>query len=314
MNYFEYTIETTALGADLLPELLAELGVMSVQVTGPSEEPLRPTEYLSDEVKEREAEEPYAVIFYLEADDIHPEEVSPVVLQLQERLAALRSEQGALYGSLTLSRKLRGDEEWKDRWKAYFHATKVSERFAVCPSWETREPEDAREIVLTIDPGMAFGTGTHETTSLTLRLLEKYLQEGDTVIDVGCGTGILSIAASKLGASEVLGIDIEEEAVEASRENFERNNVGNAEARLGDLTKDVSMTADLVVANLLTNLVMELTADISKHLRDGGFYLMSGILTEHEARVRECLAANGFTVAEVLTSGEWIAISARKDA
>lgn len=314
MNYSEYTIETTALGADLLPEILAELGILSVQVTGPTEEPLRPTEYLSEEVKQREAEMPYGVIFYLEAEEHHPEEAPPVILQLRERLSELRREQGALFGSLALSLKVRGDEEWKDRWKAYFHAAKVSERFAVSPSWEERVPADEEEIVLSIDPGLAFGTGTHETTSLTLRLLEKYLREGDTVIDVGCGTGILSIAASKLGASYVLGIDIEEEAVEASRENFIRNGVSNAEARLGDLTKDVTMTADLVVANLLTNLVMELTADISKHLRDGGFYLMSGILAEHEARVRDCLAANGFTVQEVLADGEWIAISARKDA
>lgn len=314
MNYTEYTIETTAIGADLLPEVLAEFGILSVQVTGPSEEPLRPSEYLSEETRREEAETPYTVIFYLEAEGGHPEEALPEMLRLEERLSELRRDQGELYGSLAMSRKLRGDEEWKDRWKAYFHATKVSERFAVCPSWEERVPEDEDEIVLSIDPGMAFGTGTHETTSLTLRLLEKYLRKGDTVIDVGCGTGILSIAAEKLGASRVLGIDIEEEAVETSRENFRRNGVLHAEAELGDLTKGVSLKADLVVANLLTNLVLELTSDVSKHLRDGGFYLMSGILTEHEARVRACLASNGFTVREVLTSGEWIAVAAHKDA
>ena len=168
---------------------------------------------------------------------------------------------------------------------------------------------DDREVIR-INPGMAFGTGLHETTSLSADFLETYIQEGDKVLDVGCGTGILSIVASKLGASEVLGIDIDDEALAASIENLEANNVHNAVIKKADLTEGVDFKADLVVANLLTNLVIRLTGDIRNHLNSGGRYIMSGILTNQQDKVLEALKDNGFQWLAVAKQGEWCAIAA----
>ena len=182
----------------------------------------------------------------------------------------------------------------------------------VCPSWEEYEPASDEEVVISIDPGMAFGTGTHETTALTTLLMEKYLKPGEKVLDVGCGSGILSIIAARLGASRVLGIDIDDEAVTASEENGERNGVMDiARFQIGDLTEGVDFQADVVVANLLTHLVLRLSPDIPKHMLPGGRYVTSGILVEQEASVVQALEELGFTVLETAEKGDWCCIAAR---
>ena len=207
---------------------------------------------------------------------------------------------------------LRGDEEWKDKWKAYFKPTKITEHIVVCPSWEEYKPASDDEVVISIDPGMAFGTGTHETTALTTLLMEKYLKPGEKVLDVGCGSGILSIIAARLGASRVLGIDIDDEAVTASEENGELNGVmDTAHFQIGDLTEGVDFQADVVVANLLTHLVLRLSPDIPKHMLPGGRYVTSGILAEQEASVVQALEELGFTVLETAEKGDWCCIAAR---
>ena len=174
---------------------------------------------------------------------------------------------------------------------------------------EYEQDIEDREVIR-INPGMAFGTGLHETTSLSADFLETYIQEGDKVLDVGCGTGILSILASKIGASEVLGIDIDDEAVAASIQNLEANDVNNAIIKKADLTSGVDFKADLVVANLLTNLVIRLTGNIRKHLNSGGRYIMSGILTTQQDKVLEALEENGFEKLAIAEQGEWCAIAA----
>lgn len=215
-------------------------------------------------------------------------------------------------GSGKIRLTLRGDEEWKDKWKAYFKPTKITEHIVVCPSWEEYEPASDEEVVISIDPGMAFGTGTHETTALTTLLMEKYLKPGEKVLDVGCGSGILSIIAARLGASRVLGIDIDDEAVTASEENGERNGVMDiARFQIGDLTEGVDFQADVVVANLLTHLVLRLSPDIPKHMLPGGRYVTSGILVEQEASVVQALEELGFTVLETAEKGDWCCIAAR---
>lgn len=233
---------------------------------------------------------------------------------------------------------LRDDSEWKDAWKEYYHTAQVSEKFVVKPTWEDAHVDDGL-FVIEIDPGMAFGTGTHETTSLSLRLMEKYVKPGDKVLDVGTGSGILAIAAAKLGASEVLGIDIDEDAVRVANENINNNlasgtvldlknlatgtvpNEKTDDSRLdksrvravvGDLTEGIDFTADVVVANLLADLVMKLTSSVAKHMADDAIYITSGILVEKQKQVAECLTENNFTIVEILEDGEWCAIAAKK--
>ena len=179
------------------------------------------------------------------------------------------------------------------------------------PTWEDYEAGE-KELVIEIDPGMAFGTGTHETTSGCIQLMEKYMKPGDKVLDVGCGSGILSIAAALLGSRDILAIDIDPVAVEVTKENVELNNVSEyVDTRYGDLTKGVSYRADIVVANLMADLVMMLTKDVAKHLEDGGIYISSGIIDFKEEEVCETLKRCGFEIIEILKKGEWCTVAAR---
>ena len=183
----------------------------------------------------------------------------------------------------------------------------------VKPTWEEYTPKED-ELVIEIDPGMAFGTGTHETTSLCMKLMEKYLgehPEEKKILDVGCGSGILSICGALLGSREILGIEIDEDAVRVARENVEENHVEDAvKVMQGDLTKGVDFKADVIVANLMADLVMLLSEDARKHLTEDGIFISSGILVEKEEMVSAAIREAGFRIVEIAEDGEWCAIAA----
>lgn len=323
MNYYELQIETAGPGVELVENELTELGIAQFAVDDPNldiqmMDEAWGTEYVDREEILARKDRSATVTVYTET----LEEAEAIRRKLQDWMPAVRNRlasgvygenlNGASLGSGKMMLTLRGDEEWKDKWKAYFKPTKITEHIVVCPSWEEYEPASDEEVVISIDPGMAFGTGTHETTALTTLLMEKYLKPGEKVLDVGCGSGILSIIAARLGASRVLGIDIDDEAVTASEENGERNGVMDiARFQIGDLTEGVDFQADVVVANLLTHLVLRLSPDIPKHMLPGGRYVTSGILVEQEASVVQALEELGFTVLETAEKGDWCCIAAR---
>ena len=210
-----------------------------------------------------------------------------------------------------LSWKVVDDSEWKDNWKEYFKPAKLTDRIVIKPSWEEYSVAED-ELVIEIDPGLAFGTGTHPTTSLCIKLLEKYIEpERDTIIDVGCGSGILSIAAALLGAKDIAAVDIDPVAVEVTKENVELNHV-SPKIRVfeGDLTKGLNEKAEIVVANLMADLVIMLTKDIAAHLKGKSIYISSGILIEKKETVAAAIEACGFRILEILEEGEWCAIAA----
>ena len=323
MNYYELQIETAGPGVELVENELTELGITQFAVDDPNldiqmMDEAWGTEYVDREEILARKDRSATVTVYTET----LEEAEAIRRKLQDWMPAVRNRLASgVYGenlnayslgSGKIRLTLRGDEEWKDKWKAYFKPTKITEHIVVCPSWEEYEPASDEEVVISIDPGMAFGTGTHETTALTTLLMEKYLEPGETVLDVGCGSGILSIIAARLGASRVLGIDIDDEAVTASEENGERNGVMDiARFQMGDLTEGVDFQADVVVANLLTHLVLRLSPDIPKHMLPGGRYVTSGILVEQEVSVVQALEELGFTVLETAEKGDWCCIAAR---
>lgn len=323
MNYYELQIETAGPGVELVENELTELGITQFVVDDPNldiqmMDEAWGTEYVDREEILARKDRSATVTVYTET----LEEAEAIRRKLQDWMPAVRNRlasgvygenlNGDSLGSGKIRLTLRGDEEWKDKWKAYFKPTKITEHIVVCPSWEEYEPASDEEVVISIDPGMAFGTGTHETTALTTLLMEKYLEPGEKVLDVGCGSGILSIIAARLGASRVLGIDIDDEAVTASEENGERNGVMDiARFQIGDLTEGVDFQADVVVANLLTHLVLRLSPDIPKHMLPGGRYVTSGILVEQEASVVQALEELGFTVLETAEKGDWCCIAAR---
>lgn len=203
------------------------------------------------------------------------------------------------------------EEDWLNNWKQYFHPIPVGERLLIRPTWRT-EFDPGERVVLNLDPGLAFGTGTHETTRLCLIALERYIKEGATVLDVGCGSGILAVAALLLGAKSATGVDIDELAVKTARENAELNGVSSRfEALCGNLTDRVGGTYDIVFANIVADAILLLSEDISSFMKKDSVYIMSGII---DTRVPEVLAAleNRFEVLETLSENGWYCIAAKK--
>ena len=174
------------------------------------------------------------------------------------------------------------DEDWQDEWKKYFHTVNITDKIVIKPSWDEYEPSD-NEIVVEIDPGLAFGTGTHETTSLCVEFLEKYSQDKKKLLDIGCGSGILMLIGKKLGVEKVVGIDIDEKVNDVVLENFSKNGINNNfQVIIGNLVDDVSEKYDLVVSNILVDVLEKLLEDIEKILEKGATVIFSGILNEKE--------------------------------
>lgn len=203
------------------------------------------------------------------------------------------------------------DEDWKNKWKEYFKPAHITDRIVVKPSWEAYEKQPG-ELVIEIDPGMAFGTGTHPTTTLCIELLEKYINsERPAVLDIGCGSGILTIASALLGAKEVLGVDIDPVAVEVAKKNLELNNIGGSvRVTSGDLTEGLDCQADIIVANLMADLVIKLSIYAPTHLKPNGIFIASGILIEKKQEVVSAMKALGFSIISVPEEGEWCAVAA----
>ena len=174
------------------------------------------------------------------------------------------------------------DEDWQDEWKKYFHTVNITDNIVIKPSWDEYEPSD-NEIVVEIDPGLAFGTGTHETTSLCVEFLEKYAQNKKKLLDIGCGSGILMLIGKKLGVEKVVGIDIDEKVNDVVLENFSKNGINdNFQVIIGNLVDNVNEKYDLVVSNILVDVLEKLLEDIEKALEKGAIVIFSGILNEKE--------------------------------
>lgn len=202
------------------------------------------------------------------------------------------------------------EEDYQNSWKKYLFTEKVSERFVVKPTWREYEPKDD-ELIIELDPGRAFGTGSHPTTSLCLKLMEENIKEGDSVIDVGTGSGILMIAADRLGASEVYGTDIDELAVESAKENLEVNGISEDRAKvyLGNLVSVVNgKKFDVVVANILADVLLILLNDISKVVKKDGLVIFSGIIDEKCELLKREVEALGMEILEVKADKEWRAM------
>ena len=313
MKFLEMKIRTAAAETEMVTAVLMSKGINNIQVDDPAEiaemiaDPGDTEWYDLTQVPDRYADgrdEPeVTVTVYFDSGEEGSREAGEILDVLAERLGK---------DAFDAEVKERDDSEWKDNWKKYYTTTRVGQRVVVSPTWEDVTQEDMpEEIVIKMDPGMAFGTGTHETTSLAIRMLEKYVRPGDMVLDIGTGSGILSIAAARLGAGEALGVDIDSDAVRVAEENISANGVSDvARAICGDLAEGLDCEADLVVANLLADLVMRFAADAFRHTRPGGLFISSGILTEKQALVEESVRNAGFTIEEVMTDGEWCSIAA----
>lgn len=238
--------------------------------------------------------------------------VAEVIGAIKTELARL-SELGVAVGSGQIELVEVADEDWAHSWKQYYKPVRISERFIITPTWEEASVK-GDELVIELDPGMAFGTGTHPTTVLSVQALESIITGGEQVIDVGCGTGVLSIAAAKLGAGSVLALDIDPVAVASANHNIVLNGVdARVTVREGNLLRGVTEPVDVIVANILAEVILLFTDEIADLLVTGGYFVGSGIIEANATAVVAALEASGLAVTQKLADEGWVTFVARKD-
>ncbi|HBT19190.1 MAG TPA: 50S ribosomal protein L11 methyltransferase [Clostridiaceae bacterium] len=231
-------------------------------------------------------------------------DVQEVVKEIEDKIKEAKSFGVPFHGYEIFQEEVH-EKDWANEWKKYYKPTKIGERFVVKPLWEEYEKEE-HEIILHMDPGMAFGTGTHETTRMCLAAIETYMKKDTVVFDIGTGSGILAIGASKLGAKEVIGVDLDMVAVDSAKENVSYNDLTNVQILHGNLMDVVEGKAQIIVANIIAEIIVVLVKDVKKMLEKEGVFIASGIIKEKESMVREALQKEGFTVKEVRYDGEWV--------
>ncbi|MDD7794534.1 50S ribosomal protein L11 methyltransferase [Clostridium sp. 'White wine YQ'] len=242
--------------------------------------------------------------YFAEEDNI-PE----VLKYIEEKIQELKDMGIDLGEAQVISTEMK-EEDWANNWKQYYKPTKIGEKIVIKPIWEEYEASED-DLLVELDPGMAFGTGTHETTRMCAQALERYVKEDSVVFDVGTGSGILAIIAGKLGAKHVVGVDLDPVAVDSAKENLKFNDVNNIEILHGNLLDVVNGKADLVVANIIAEIICILTPDVKKALDKDGIFITSGIIHDRREMVINNLEENGFEVLEVNKDGEWNCIVAR---
>ena len=317
MNWTEVKIYTTTAGIDPLTGSMLDLGLQGFMIEDAQDfdEFLHDTtphwDYVDQAVMEKMKDCETCVTIYVADNPQGMEEL----MQVRQILARLKAQDpDGKYGRLELEMKDVDEEDWSNAWKKYYHPVQVGEHLVVCPSWEAydRKPD---EVVLTLNPGMAFGTGTHDTTRLCMELLEKYITPQDTVLDVGCGSGILAITAALLGANKIIGCDIDEVAVKVAGENAALNGVQDRIAFYqGDLTSQVEGSFQIICANIVADVIIRLSEDAGRYLAKDGIFITSGIIDTREQDVLNALEQNGFQVIERRTSGGWVALACKAKA
>lgn len=311
MKWSEIMIHTTNEAIEPISNILHEAGASGVVIEDPF-----------DLTKEREDQ--FGEIYQLNPDD-YPEEgviikaYLPVNSFLGETVEEIKQSISNLalfnidigQNQVTISEV--NEEEWATAWKKYYNPVKISERFTIVPTWETYEPVSSDELIIELDPGMAFGTGTHPTTVMCIQALERTVKSQDTIIDVGTGSGVLSIAAALLGASKVTALDLDEVAVQSARLNVKLNKVQNCvNVSKNDLLHGMDGQVDVVVSNILAEVIMSFTDDVAKAVKPGGYFIASGIIQQKKNLVKDAIIQSGFSIEETLVMEDWIAFIAKR--
>jgi len=317
MKWIKVTINTMAEAVDLVSDMLNEMGIEGIEILDnvPITEEEKKAMFI-DILPELDLTDKTAVVnCYLEMDT----DIQTVTKEIKEGLEELSQFTDIGSGEIIISET--EDKDWINNWKEFFKPFRVDETIVIKPTWETLEEVSKDDLVIEIDPGTAFGTGSHETTKLCILGLKKYLQKGVKLLDVGFGSGILSIIGAKLGAEEVVATDIDPNAIVPALENLEVNGITGDKVRLltGDIISDVTFQEeiglecyDIVVANILADVIIPLSGVIGRHIKPGGLFISSGIIHMKRTQVEEAILKNGFTIVEVKEMGDWVSIVARK--
>ena len=305
MQWAEVSVDTSHEAMDLVSEILQELGAAGVVIEDPAllNEYIRSGLWDYTDLKESEETEVVRVKAYWALD----EELEGKLQHLAVRLDGLASN-GIDKGAGAVSWKAVADEDWAETWKEFFHTEKIGARTVIKPTWEEYEAK-AGEIVVELDPGAAFGTGQHATTSLCIRALEDLVRPGMTVFDVGTGSGVLAIVAAKLGAKRVEAVDFDPVAVRVARENVRQNGAEDVvRTERSDLLKSVAGKADLIIANIIADIIVRLFGEVKGSLAAGGTMLLSGIIEDRLADVVEAAGRHGFSVEKIEQEKGWAAV------
>lgn len=322
MEWIEVFVATSQMGLEPVEGVLYQCGLNGLMIHDEAdfaeflENPNREWDYVADELVEEKQEQTTGITFFLRDNLYGREQLSQIKSALQ---SVKETEKELDLGSLEVTMKNVEEEDWANNWKKYFKPFPVGDKIMIKPSWEEL-PAQTDKIILKIDPGHIFGTGTHETTQLCMELIEKYVKKDDMVLDIGCGSGILSIASLLLDAKEADAVDIDPNAIQIAYENSDRNDIdrNRYHVKAGNILEDKELQAsysgkkyDLVAANIVADVIIALTKQVPDYIKDGGIFLCSGIITERKEDVLEALKAAGFAVLDIKEKTSWVAIATR---
>lgn len=307
MIWHEIKIKTTAEAYDAVTEMLTNIGAGGVAIEDPNDiisELSKPDtlDYADDEFLSSLDDAAVTIkAYFSEATNI--QELTALIEEKLRFISQFLDVGEGFAGTSQID-----DEDWSTSWKKYYKPLNLTDRLVIKPSWENYDKKND-EIVIEMDPGMAFGTGTHETTRMCSTLLEKCVKQGDNVADLGCGTGILSIIAAKLGAKTVTAVDIDDVAARVARENCEINDVDKTVTVLKGVVDDLpAQKYDVIVANIIAKVIIDISDKVAIHLKKDGLFITSGIIKERKAEVLETYTNMGFKCEHIEELGEWVAI------
>lgn len=313
MEWNELIIRTTNEAKEAIANILNDFGANGVVI----EEPYILTEksYQFGELYAIDAEKFTRDGVTIKAYFVQDENWNQLKVDIENRIKELPTFHIDI-GNYSLTVQRVKESDWENEWKRYFKPLQVTDRFTIVPTWESYERDNEDELLILMDPGMAFGTGSHATTKLSLIALEKIVKPDDIIIDVGSGSGILSIATCLLGARHVFSYDLDPVAVNSTKYNRDLNELTDKiTVRKNDLLKDIhhEEKADVIVANILAHIILQLIDDAKQQLKDRGYFIVSGIIEKESEKITERLLNSDFTIVEKLTEDHWVTLIAQKN-
>ncbi|MGH1865067.1 50S ribosomal protein L11 methyltransferase [Enterococcus durans] len=311
MKWNEVKVETASEAVEAVANILMEAGASGVAI----EDALDIENFQSDQYGEILNKEDFtylkegAIVMAYFPETIFLPEIVPFIKERVTRLP----EYGLAIGKNSVTASEVEESNWATAWKKYYHPVRITRMLTIVPSWENYQTNDPLEKIITLDPGMAFGTGTHPTTSLTLQALETVLRGGETVLDVGTGSGVLSIASKYLGAKDVYAYDLDEVAVRSAKENMDMNEVAkDVHVAANDLLKGIEIESDVIVANILADIILLMIPDAWRLLKQTGSLIVSGIIEDKKQMVIDAMEKQGFVVEQIFQQKDWYAIILKK--